>query len=306
MPPRPFRVALLMAGYLLAALLTISPVSAAEITDELGRKLVLPDRPGRIIGLTPALTEILFDLDLDGRIVGATTWADHPPQAARLPRVGSYISPNVERIVVLNPDLVLADREGNPPRVVERLEQAGLPVFVTRSDDPVRLPEQIARVGMVCGRAERGRVLAEELRSRIHAATARLTETPPVRALMVMGNRPLICAGPETLHGKLLVMLRADNLAQNAPGHWPKLSLEYVIQARPEVIVVATMEQGAARENLLRFWREAPGLDGPLRPRIEAIDADLITRPGPRLGLGIETLAGILHPDRFPSGSQNP
>jgi len=295
-----------MAGYLLAALLTISPVSAAEITDELGRKLVLPDRPGRIIGLTPALTEILFDLDLDGRIVGATTWADHPPQAARLPRVGSYISPNVERIVVLNPDLVLADREGNPPRVVERLEQAGLPVFVTRSDDPVRLPEQIARVGMVCGRAERGRVLAEELRSRIHAATARLTETPPVRALMVMGNRPLICAGPETLHGKLLVMLRADNLAQNAPGHWPKLSLEYVIQARPEVIVVATMEQGAARENLLRFWREAPGLDGPLRPRIEAIDADLITRPGPRLGLGIETLAGILHPDRFPSGSQNP
>ena len=155
----------------LAVSLVIGPsasLQAAQIlTDELGRSVTISETPLRLIGLAPSLTETLFALGVGNRVVGATDWADYPPEAANLPRVGSFVAPNVEQIVALRPDLVLAEREGNPPQVVERLENAGLAVYVTRSDDPLTLPDQWMRLGEILGVPENGRQLAAGFRTQL-------------------------------------------------------------------------------------------------------------------------------------------
>ncbi|MDY6852436.1 MAG: helical backbone metal receptor, partial [Thermodesulfobacteriota bacterium] len=229
------------------------------MADEIGRTVNLPDNPVRIIALTPSLTEILFALGLGSKVVGATTWADYPPEARGLPRVGAYISPNLEQVVALAPDMVLVNREGNPPWVLDKLEEAGIPVYVHWPGDPTELPKSLARISEACGVPERGRVLAGEMKAHFKTIMARLKGVRLVSTLMAIGSRPLVSVSPESFHGRLLTMVRARNVADGAGGRWPRLSLEYVLEAQPEVVVVSTMERGQNLERELKFWRELPG-----------------------------------------------
>ncbi len=277
------------------------PAFPGTVIDEIGRTVEVPTNPARLIGLSPSLTEILFGLGLGPRVVGATKWADSPPAALKLPRVGAYISPNLEQIVALAPDLVLANRQGNPPWVVEKLERAGVPVFVTDPDDPKKLPASLIRIGQVCGAAEAGRLLAAELQAKYDYVSRRLAGAEPVPTLVVIGSKPVVSAGPESYTGRLLAMAGAANVAASVPGRWPRLSREYIIQAQPKLIVVSTMERGAKAAELLRYWREMPGLKGRADLRVAAVSSNLIDRPGPRLGEGLEALARIVHPERFPA-----
>lgn len=276
------------------------PAGAGMVMDETGRSVTVSDSPSRIIGLTPSLTEILFALGLGDKVVGATEWSDYPEAARAVPEVGSYVSPNLERIAVLNPDLVLVNREGNPPWVVEKLEQAGIPVFVTWPNDPLTLPDSLERIGRVCGVPEAGRVMADELRACYEMIASRLAGVELVPTLLVIGNRPLVSVGAGSFHDRLLQMVRARNVAAEAPGNWPRLDVEFVLQTKPDVVVVSTMERGQNLEQEMRFWREMPGLNGRPEFRVTSISSDLLDRPGPRLARGLETLARIIHPDRFP------
>ncbi len=272
---------------------------ARTVTDELGRTVQVPDQPRRIIGLIASLTETLYALGLGDRIVGATTWADYPPAAKKLPRVGSYTAPNLERIVELAPDLVLATREGNPPWVVDKLERLGIPVYVTAPRHPSQVPQGLARLGMVCGAEKAGRELAARLRARFEAVARRLEGAPYRPTLMVIGSRPLISVSRGSLNHEMLVLAHARNVAADAPGPWPRLSLEFVVQARPQVVIISTMERGQDLARQMAYWRSLPGVGDRPGVRVVAINSDLIDRPGPRLGLGLEELARAIHPERF-------
>ena len=305
---RPRDIALrLTAGLVVLALVSVAgPAWPEMVIDEMGREVDAPDQPRRIIGLSPSLTEILFALGLGSRVVGATHWANYPPEASRLPRVGAYISPNLEQIVALNPDLVLANKEGNPPWVVEKLTEAGIPVYVTNPDDPSRLPESLRRLGRLCGAPEAGRVLADELKTQFDRVATRLEGAKMVPTLLVVTSQPLVSAGERSFSGRLLVMAGGLNLAAGALGRWPSLSREYVVVAQPEVVVVSTMAVGQKAERLLEYWQEMPGLKGRAGLRVATIVSDLIDRPGPRLGMGLVSLATIIHPERFPSEGGGP
>ncbi|MBW1712213.1 MAG: ABC transporter substrate-binding protein [Deltaproteobacteria bacterium] len=290
----------LVLGLVVAVLVWPALEAGAQtVRDEVGRTVELPDRPARIIGLTPSLTEVLFGLGLGQRLVGATTWADYPPAAKALPRVGGYVSPNAEKIISLKPDLVLASREGNPPWLVDQLTRAGVPVFVTWPQDPKELPQSLARLGQICGAAQAGRRLAGRLQDQFDQVAHRLRGAALVPTLMVIGSQPLVSVGAESFNGRVLTMAAARNVAAGAPGPWPKLSLEYVLQARPQVVVVSTMERGQDLQQSLDFWRQMPGLKDRPDLRVESISSDLIDRPGPRLGQGLHDLARIIHPERF-------
>lgn len=291
-------------AFLLTACLLLAgapaPASARVVTDEMGRRLQVPDQPRRLLGLAASLTEILFALGLGDRVVGATTWADWPPAARKLPRVGSYVSPNLERIVALAPDLVLATREGNPPWVVHRLAAAGIPVYVTVPTDPARLPASLARLGAVCGVPQAGRRLAARLQAQFDQVARRLQRVRPRRTLVVIGRRPLVSVSDQTINGKLIAMAGGINLAAGLPGRWPRLSLEYVVASRPEVIIVSTMERGQNLARELAYWRNLPGVGDRPGVRVAAVNSDITDRPGPRLGLGLTALARAIHPERFP------
>lgn len=299
------RVAIMVVSLAILVLALVSgPAGAATVTDEIGRRVEVPDRPARIITLSPSLTEIVFALGLGDRLVGVTRWSDVPAEAKKLPQVGAYISPNLELIVSQAPDLVLANYEGNPPWVVEKLTQAGIAVYVTQPSTPQALPASIRRLGRVCGAPVAGERLAREMEAGFARVENLVSKARPVKCLLLVGRNPAVAAGTESFHGRLLKLAGGDNAAAGAPGTWPRLSLEYVVKSRPEVIILSTMERGAEASELLAHWRSVPGLDEKSGVRIEIVSSDLLDRPGPRMIAGLEALARAIHPDLFPNKGQ--
>lgn len=298
------RLIYIILACLAAATLGSYTAQAAQYTDELGRTISLPNAPQRLIGLTPALTETIFALGLGDKAVGATTWADYPEAAQKLPRVGSYVAPNLERIIELAPDLILASREGNPPQVVESLERMGLNVYVIAPDDPLNLPSTLAKLGRICGVPETGRLLADKMQKQFAKVIGTVAEAPKPATLMVVGSEPLITAGDGSLTNALLVMAGGKNIAKGVPGRWPKLSIEKVIEEQPEVVILSTMERGMEREKVMNYWRNMPGLKERPNLRVSYIESSIIDRPGPRLGLGLLELARLIHPELFTGENQ--
>lgn len=286
----------------LALLLCLAalPAQARMVTDEMGRQVQVPDTPQRLIGLTPSLTEVFFALGLGEKVVGATTWADYPPAARKLTRVGPYVSPNMERILALKPDLVLANKDGNPPWVVERLSQLGVPVYVTVPGTPAELPAGMERLGDLLGAPQAGKRLAGKLRQEMAEVAKRLKGATPRPTLVVIGSRPLVSVGEETMNHHLLTMAGGANIAAGVNQRWPRLNLEYIIEAKPQVIILSTMERGQNLERDLAYWRSLPGVGDRPGVRVEWISSDIIDRPGPRVGQGLKNLARLIHPERFP------
>ncbi|MFH1135572.1 MAG: helical backbone metal receptor [Pseudomonadota bacterium] len=281
----------------LTALAVAGPALAATVRDDLDRLVDVPAIPRRIICLTPALAETCFALGLGDKIVGVAQWSDYPPEAGKVQRIGSYVSPNLELIAALAPDLVLADRESNPAWVVEQLDRAGIPVFVVWSRDLAELEQNFIDLGRVTGAPDQGLGLARDFRARLEKIRARLARVEKVPVLLVIQNRPVVSVGAGTLHHLLLETAGARNIAAGAPGRWPRLGPEAVIAAPPRVIVVTTMEKGAVLAEMLDFWRTMPGVGDRPDVRIESIPSDLIDRAGPRLGQGLEELVRLIHPE---------
>jgi iron complex transport system substrate-binding protein len=288
-------------GLALLAVLALgsAPAAARVVTDEMGRKVQIPEHPQRLIGLTPSLTEILFALGLEDKVVGATTWADYPPAARKLPRVGAYVTPNLERIVALKPDLVLANKEGNPPWVVHRLAGMGIATYVTVPVAPDELPASLERLGAVLGAPAAGRALARRLNRQFAEVARRLQGVKPRPTLLVIGSRPLITVGPDTMNHRLLKLAGGYNVAEASSQRWPRLNLEFVIKAQPQVIVISTMERGQNLGREINYWRTLPGVGDRPGVRVVSIPSDLIDRPGPRVGQGLLKLARLIHPERF-------
>ncbi|MEW5913681.1 MAG: helical backbone metal receptor [Thermodesulfobacteriota bacterium] len=296
------RRALIMA---LAWVLLWAPLTASArvVKDEMGRQVQVPDAPRRLIGLTPSLTEVLFALGLGDRTVGATTWADYPATARRLPRVGAYISPNLEKIVSLAPDLVLANREGNPPWAVNKLAALGIAVYVTVPADPLKLPAGLERLGDICGAPAAGRQLASQMRAQFVEVARRLKGVKPRATLLVIGSKPLVAVGPGNMNHRLLELAGGRNVAASTSQRWPRLNLEFIIAAKPQVIIISTMDRGQDLERELAYWRGLPGVGDQPGVRVGWVSSDLIDRPGPRLGQGLKDLARLIHPERFAPAS---
>lgn len=269
------------------------------LTDEMGRQVEVAGAPRRIVSLMPSLTEIVFALGLGDRLVGVTNNADWPAEAQDKPKVGSYIAPNLEMIVALSPDIVLVSKDGNPQWVADKLAAMGLKVYVTVPGRPEQLPGSIERLADLLGVAAVGKRLAAELRQQLAEVTQALAGRPAVPALMVIGTRPLVSVGKGTINHFLMEMAGGRNIAAAAPGRWPRLNKEFIIQAKPRVVILSTMERGQDLTQQMAWWRTLPGLSTLPGFRVVVVQSDLIDRPGPRLGLGLLALARALHPEAF-------
>ena len=291
---------LLFSLALCAALLAASGAArAGTFTDYLGRQVKVPDHPQRIITLVPSLTEVVYALGLGNRMAGSVSYSYYPPQAAKLPQVGDYMRPNLERIAALNPDLVLAYNLSNPTWVWERLTALGIPVYVCGSSTLQSLPGDLAKLGAVCGRPQEGRRLADKLTSEFDRVARRLEGAPMRPTLVVVGSDPIFSVGKNTLHHHLIEKAHGLNVAAAAPGAYPQLNREYIVAVKPQVVVLTTMGYGALPPDQLEYWKHLPGLASRPGYRVEVILSDLIDRPGPRLGQGLEALARAIHPERF-------
>ena len=277
---------------------SVQPVTR-EVVDEVGRTVRIPLSPSRIVSLAPSLTETLYALGVQDRLVGDTEYCDYPPDAQKKPKVGGAINPNLEQIAALRPDLVLVTRSLNRLETVRALEILGIPSYAT---DPHNVDEIIAstqKLADVLNVAVTGKALAEDLHHRLDVLQAKLDSGAPSRVLFVVWTEPLISVGKETFIADALHKAGAASIVDSTQD-WPHMSLEEVVRLQPEFLVFANSHSDAGAHDFeaianLPGWR----LLDAVHNRRFAVISDAVNRPAPRIVSAIEDLARQLHPAAF-------
>jgi ABC-type Fe3+-hydroxamate transport system substrate-binding protein len=272
---------------------------AGEVTDMLGRRVRVPDHAVRIVSLAPSITETVFVLGDGDRLVGVTDFCDYPPEAARKPRVGGISTPSFEAILALRPDLILATSESNYSEHVERLVSLGLAVYVVRPVDFETVLESIDRIGGVLGRDAAARAQVASMRRDADAIARAVAGSPRPRVLYVVWPNPLIAPGRGTLISELIQRAGGESVTGADPLPYPRLSLETVVERRPDRIIVGRHGQGTVEE-LLRGWERLGSVSAVREGRVYGVDGDLVHRPGPRMVEALRALARVIHPERVP------
>jgi len=288
-----FLVALLSMALVLTACSPTEQTSVDYVFDDLGRLVAINGTPQRIVSLAPSNTEILFALGLGEKVVGVTDWCDYPPEALEKEKVGSYDTPDIEKIVALTPDLILV-AYGTTMDVINNLVELGLTVFGIKTTDLDDLLNDIKTIGEITDKEVEAYALTSEMESRIQAVTNQteeLEERP--RVFYIVWHDPLWTAGSETFIHELIEKGGGVNICQNITGY-TTISIEEVVARNPEVIITSEWSfEWAMNETSLN------STDARQNGRIYQGDDDLVQRPGPRLVKGLEWFAHFIHPEIF-------
>ncbi len=274
-------------------------LGAKTVTDQLGRSVRVPESPRRIVSLAPSITEIIYDIGRQDLLVGVSRFSDYPEAAQGLPKVGSYVHLDLERIVALKPDLCLAIKDGNPKDVVMRLEDLGIPVYAVNPQSLTTMLETVREVGSLLNAGEPANSLAAQLDERIRnidKLVRKSTKRPGV--FFQIGEAPIVSAGSGTFINELIERAGGRNLAGGVTGY-PQFSREQVITLSPDVIIITSMSRAEVSENIRNEWLSWKDMPAGRNGRIYIQDADLFNRPAPRLVDGLEKLARLIHPELF-------
>jgi iron complex transport system substrate-binding protein len=274
----------------------ISPMR--ELIDETGQRMQVPANVTRIVSLAPSLTEIVYALDQGNRLAGDTTFCDYPAEAMQKPHVGGPSDPNLEEVVKLKPDLILATAI-NPREKVAALNRLGLPVYVTDPHSVNEMIDSVEHIGNAMGAGKSGTALADNLRGRLADLDRRMTGAAPRRVLFVVWTDPLISVGHDTFIADALRHAGARSVVETA-AEWPRVSFEEIIRLQPEFLVFANAHAADAQHDIdaLRTrpgWRD---LDA-IRLGHIVIVSDAINRPAPRMVDAVEQLARAFHAELF-------
>ena len=286
-----------VAVLLFCVVVQSTPAQETRYTDVLGREVILPAEPQRIIALAPSITEILYFIGLGDRVVGVTRFSNYPPEVKNKPSVGSYIDLNVEKIIDLAPDLVIGTVDGNRKNTVELLEQANIQVYITNPNRIEGILETIIAIGQLCGVKGTAEFLAGDLSARIKSIQRKVEDRPRPTVFLQINLKPIMTVNRGSYIHDLIHVAGGKNLAENETVSYPRLSLEEVIQRRPEVIIISSMERSGQFEQARLDWLKWKSIPAVQQGRVHLIDSDLIDRPSPRIIQGLEALARLIHPD---------
>jgi iron complex transport system substrate-binding protein len=280
---------------------TPAPASPAykEVVDELGRTIRIAQPVQRIVSLAPSLTETLYALGLQDRLVGDTDFCDYPEDAQKKTKVGGGINPNIEQIMALRPDLVLVTKSFNRLETVHALADLGVPSYATDPHTVQQIISSTERLAEVLGAADAGASVGADLDRRINELQQKLMPYPARRVFFIVWSEPLISIGQNTFIADALRYAGAVSIVES-PQDWPQMSLEEVVHLQPEFLVFAPSHSDSA-QNDFDALAERPGWRGldAVRSHHFAIISDAVNRPAPRIVSVIEDLAHQLHPEAF-------
>ncbi len=297
---------LMSIGILLSAMfIGMSGISLANefpltITGDLNREVTITKQPERIISLSPANTEILFALGLGEKVVGITNVCNYPSQTKEKEKIGDYNNPNLEKIIELEPDLILASH-GNPTELIDQLEELNYTVVGLNPKNIDDVISSITMVGKITGNVKEAARLTEEMEERIEAVlskTSSLVENNKPRVLYVVWYKPLWTAGSGTFIDELIQKAGGINIAGDIAG-WPQMNLETVIEKNPQVIIIGYSEDQPELIQAVRNESTLDQTDAFKNNQIHTIDTDIVSRTGPRIVDALEEIARIIHPETF-------
>ncbi len=261
-------------------------------------------QPRRIVSTTPSITEMLFALGLGDRVVGVTTFCRYPDEAKRLPKVGTYIQPNMEVILSLKPDLVIIQE--NPVRLREKLEGLRLRVMELEHKSVEDVYASIDRIGQVAGLETRAQTLNTRIQEDMEQIREQAGKQPKRRMLFIVGRTPqalegLIAVGRASYLNALMEIAGGENILRDAGSAYPKISLETVLARDPEVIVdmgemaetVGVTEEDKRR--VVELWKRFPAITAVRKNRVHAVASDIFVVPGPRMVDAARAFARMIH-----------
>ncbi|NOY53195.1 MAG: cobalamin-binding protein [Deltaproteobacteria bacterium] len=295
---------ILLPVIFLALQLFLPIASARTLTDPVGRRVDVPASPRRVIALAPSLTEIIFLLNKGPRLKGVTRFSTTPEAARALPRVGSYVHLDLERIVALHPDLCLAIKDGNPKYIVARIEALGIPVYVVNPLNLQGIMTTIKGIGDLLNASTRAEEIVRNMERRIDRVRSRVarTHTRP-RVFFQIDAEPMVSVGSRTSINELITLAGGTNVtAGKAP--YPRLTWEKVLTLQPEIVIISSMAGGHTPQWLKGSWRKWPQIPAVRKGKIYLVDSDLFDRPTPHLVDGLETLLAIIHPEVAKKGKR--
>jgi len=280
---------------------TASPASASgfplELTDDEGRRVELTAEPRAIVSLTPAVTETIYALGVGDRLVGKVEdFSLYPPEAATVPDVAHFGTVDVEQIVALGADLVIAGGNNfNPPDQVDRLRSLGIPVLTVYGPTLEAALRDLRLVGAAVGRLDEAEALISELSATFEAvrsATAGVTH--PRVYYELDATNGYFGPAPDYFGAEMIRLAGGEPLTSGTPGAF-QIPEELIIAFDPEVILLGDAAYGVTQEQVAArpAWADLSAvIAGAIRP----VDDVIITRPGPRLGIGLIALAAAIHP----------
>jgi len=263
------------------------------MVDGLGREVLMPVSPRRIVSLAPSVTATVVALGLGDHLVGVTNCCTLPPELGNVARIGGMLNPSLEALRTLRPDLLLATSSGNDPALGSQAAALGIPLYTVHTPDVNGTLRAIEALSGALGEAPRGRALSARLSQRLRVVGDRLRGRRLPRVLFLVWGDPLVAPGRGAFLTDTLARAGADSVTSDAPGSWPSFSLESLIERAPEVILT-TRKNAAAFERLRRdpAWAGVPAVR---RGRLHLVD-EAIEQPGPEMVDGIEEVARVLHP----------
>ncbi len=273
-------------------------VSSRAFIDDAGRRLYLAKAPVRVVSLAPSITEMLFALGLDEQIVGVTEFCDYPAGAKSKAKVG-YANPNMETIIGLQPDMVLAPKDFLRPDLQVKLEQLKIPVFVLDAKTLEDIPLQLHTLGTMFEKNSAANDVTQRMRQRMTELKLKVETLPKKRVLYVLNSQPLISVGPGSFIHQMIGVAGGVNVAAQAGVAYPRLSMETVLKEDPEVLIFPSGEVETVPRSEQQQWRRWDSLSAVKQQRFHEVSSNLLNRPGPRVIDGLEQLVRAIHPELF-------
>ncbi|MCK8826553.1 cobalamin-binding protein [Natroniella acetigena] len=290
----------LITSYFVGGNIVVARNYPVNIIDDLGKEVVVEEEPARIISLAPSHTEIVFALGGEEKLVGVTEYGDYPKAAQEITNIGTITEPSMERIIGLQPDLVLAS-ELTPKETIQRLEQLEINVVALAPESVDGVIETISSVGELIGQQEEAVSLIAEMNDKItevrEIVEKNMADDERPKVFYEVWKEPLYTASAGTFIDDLIHLAGGVNIAHDTQGKWPQYNFEVLLAQNPDIYLVsheseASKESVQAREKFQSIKAIKEG-------RVYPLDADLLNRAGPKLILALEELAEVIHPELF-------
>jgi len=269
----------LRLGAVLAGLVLVQAAQAVTVKDDAGANVSLPKPALRVISMAPHATELLFAAGGGARVVGAVDYSDYPEAAKRIPRIGSNREVDVERIMALKPDLIVAWMHGSSERQIELVRRTGVPIYLSDPQTLEGIPDSLQRLAQLMGTEAAAQPVAFELRARLASLRKRYAGRSPVRTFYQVWDKPLYTLSGKHIITDALRLCGGENIFHTLPVTAPVVTLESVLQSDPEAIF-GTAEKNYGGVNL---WRQYPTMTAVRNENLFTVDGNLLNRAGPRM-----------------------
>lgn len=276
----------------------------AVVTDQMKREVNVKSAPQRIVSLSPSNTEIAFALGLGDKMVGVTDYCNYPKEALKIAKVGGFSTPNMETVLAMQPDLVLAGNKHEEQ--VKKLEEMNIPVLVLVPESMDEVFEAMTMIGKATGKSQEADALISDMKNRLKTIESKVGSIPEqdrVRVYYEVSSDPLMSAGSASIINEVISLAGGKNIFADLTERYPKVSQEVLIERDPQFILYPGSHGSEGFDpNKIKARPMWDKITAVKENKFFNVNADTISRPGPRLVEAVENLAAIFYPELFKKG----